>query len=360
MPPQLQLGRGVDDQHARQVLRPAALEQQRGRLDLIGRGGLADGAPHAGADQRVQQPLQPGALPGIGKDQLAQGGPVEGAGCIEDAAAEVRGDFLKGLGAGFDHLPGGLIRIHDGDAVQVAQPVGDLRFAAADASGQADDVHRPLAPVPPAGRTVSERAHPAGPGRGHRLSGVIQVSTSPSDCGHDEPPSHSETPAMIQAQTPSQRGFSLVELMVVIAVIALLSAVALPIFGDYLTRARASELQSASASAKLAMAEWAMLNSTAKAWPANSSAIGAGAFNFTSEHVDSVTYKVATNKKVAAIVVTGEDSVEGVVMYLEGTLDGGRITWKCTAEASHQQWLPSTCKNNPAGGLVAKNTGGDD
>ncbi|MBF2754574.1 MAG: pilin [Gammaproteobacteria bacterium AqS3] len=162
---------------------------------------------------------------------------------------------------------------------------------------------------------------------------------------------------MTPTYTLNQRGFSLVELMVVIAVIALLSAVALPIFGDYLTRARASELQSAAASAKLAMAEWAMLNSTAKEWPATNSEIGANAFGFTSDHVKSVAYKRSSKKEIAAIVVTGEDTVEGVVMYLEGLLASGRITWQCTAESSHRQWLPSTCKKDPAGGLVTKQTG---
>ena len=138
--------------------------------------------------------------------------------------------------------------------------------------------------------------------------------------------------------------------MVVIAVVALLGAVALPIFNNYLTRARATEFQSATATARVAMSEWAMLNAAATAWPATN-VFGSSAFQFTGDYVTGVTYQRATAPTVAAIEVTGAVDGQSIVMYLEGTLSSGRVTWKCTAASDSLSWLPSSCSTPVTAGL---------
>lgn len=136
-----------------------------------------------------------------------------------------------------------------------------------------------------------------------------------------------------------QQGFTLIELMIVVAIIGILAAVALPAYQDYTVRAKVSEVMLAASGGKTAIAE---AYQTLGHMPAVASS---GITSQTSKYVSGVAYTTtATNIGVLTATAQGDAAITGSTLVLTGTADTtGVVTWVCTGTIQ-AKYKPANCR----------------
>jgi type IV pilus assembly protein PilA len=130
-----------------------------------------------------------------------------------------------------------------------------------------------------------------------------------------------------------QAGFTLIELMIVVAIIGILAAVALPAYRDYTVRAKVSEVVLAASSGKTSVSEYV---NTSGAMPPSTFTVETQS----SKYVSGVSWD---GTKIIATASAAEAAISGSTIELSGAISGGQVVWTCTGSID-QKYRPASCK----------------
>lgn len=152
-----------------------------------------------------------------------------------------------------------------------------------------------------------------------------------------------------------QKGFTLIELMIVVAIIGILAAIAIPAYQDYTIRAQVTEGATLAGGVKAAMADFYAQNGT---WPTQLTGVNAGSLNFAGAVSGNYVSAVATrgagtiditygNRANANITTAGSNQLT-IYAMLSPNED---IIWLCGKQAA-----PNGATAIAGGGAVANTT----
>ena len=142
-----------------------------------------------------------------------------------------------------------------------------------------------------------------------------------------------------------QGGFTLIELMIVVAIIAILAAIAIPAYKDYTLRAKVSEGINLASAAKTGVAEYYISQGSLPS--TNASAGLASASSIAGSYVSSVAVGADGNGVITVTYSSSVSELKGKkILFTPSTANAGSVTWQCSAgsPAVPANYLPANCR----------------
>lgn len=135
----------------------------------------------------------------------------------------------------------------------------------------------------------------------------------------------------------AQKGFTLIELMIVIAIIGILAAIAIPAYTDYTVRAKVTEAMTTASAMKATVSE-NIMNAGGTAIDTTTACNGVQLATATKNVLSSACTE-------GVILVTTTEDAKSVKLTLTPEYEGNNVQWVCSTTDDAFKYVPSECRN---------------
>lgn len=147
----------------------------------------------------------------------------------------------------------------------------------------------------------------------------------------------------MQIEENKQQGFTLIELMIVVAIIGILAAIAIPQYQDYVIRSQVTEGLNLAGGQKVAVTEYYTVNGSLP--EDNDAAHIPDKDSITGKYVESV--EIGDGKVIANFGNEVNNEIgNGSIALSPDTTQGSNLTWQCKSTSIDAQYLPSNCESS--------------